>query len=70
MFNAAGHYVLVGTHVTKSPEHGRAGVSSAEVVYIPDKGFVGTDHFTLERDFVGDSEAVVVYYNIEMSVTP
>jgi len=63
--------VLVGASIVKQPRNGRATINGATWTYTPNKGFVGEDVFTVERDFIQNTKTVhVVYFESHITVGP
>jgi len=68
--NIQGNYVVLGSRVEKPPRHGTVSSHGWGFAYTPSKGFVGTDAFSIEYDFVqpGTTKAIVFYGDYTMTV--
>ncbi len=65
------NYVVLGFSVAKQASHGRVATSGASFTYTPAKGYVGTDSFSIEIDFLSDNKDVLVnFLDFTMDVTP
>jgi hypothetical protein len=69
-FNIPPNVALVGSSIHKPAQHGKVSFSGAQWSYTPQKGFVGSDTFTTERDYVSDAKAFVTFNEVHMEVTP
>ena len=68
--NVGGRRLHLGSKIAKRPSHGQAGVEGPSVAYVPSKGFVGTDKFTVEWDLLEDQKALVIFVEYTIEVTP
>jgi hypothetical protein len=63
--------VILGFSVAKQASHGRVAASGSSFTYTPAKGFVGTDSFSIEIDFlIGNKDVLVNFIDYTMDVTP
>ncbi|MEW6768662.1 MAG: Ig-like domain-containing protein [Pseudomonadota bacterium] len=68
--NVGGGRIYVGSKIARRPSHGQAGVEGPSVAYVPAKGFVGTDKFTVEWDLLEREKALVIFVEYTIEVTP
>jgi hypothetical protein len=65
------NYVVLGYQVARQPSHRRVPTSGSSFTYAPAKGFVGSDHFLLELDFLtSDKDVMVTLLDLTMQVGP
>jgi len=65
------NFVILGFSVAKPASHGSVAASGSSFTYTPARGFVGTDSFSIEIDFLGDNKDVLVnFLDLTMDVTP
>jgi hypothetical protein len=65
------NYVILGFSVAKPASHGNVAASGSSFTYTPAKGFVGTDSFSIEIDFLnGNKDVLVNFLDLTMDVTP
>jgi hypothetical protein len=65
------NFVILGFSVARQASHGRVAASGSSFTYTPAKGFVGSDAFSIEIDFLsGDKDVLVNFLDVTMNVTP
>ncbi len=62
--------VILEQKIVRQGKFGRAGVSGANTIYVPGKGFVGEDHYTLERDYLDGKDVIVTFVETTVHVIP
>jgi hypothetical protein len=63
--------IILGTAVVKKARHGRVGVTTGGWAYIPPRGFVGRDAFTVSLTRrLGRAETIVTYLEVDVNVVP
>jgi Bacterial Ig domain len=65
------NYAVVGFKVSKQASHGRVALSGSNFTYSPNKGFTGTDAFTIEFDLTqGDKKVLPTFVAYSVDITP
>lgn len=69
--NNNSNYIVLGYQVAKQAAHGRVTTSGSSFTYTPAKGFVGSDRFVIEEDFLTtDKDVMVTFVDFSIQVGP